>query len=519
MKGWDARRVAAAAGAELVRGGASSPSGGPAPPPGMPSSPVATSGPSRAVIDSREVGPGDLFVGLPGSRVDGGAYAAAALEAGAWGVLVAPEGAAGLPAGGGAVLAATDPLAALGALARAWRRELGAAVIAVTGSVGKTSTKDLVTALIAPHRTVAASRANFNTDIGMPLEILAAPAGTEVLVLELAMRGFGQIAVLADICEPEVGLITNIGPVHLEQVGSLEGVARAKAELLVGMRDGGTAVVPAGEALLDPYLRPELEVVRFGDGGDVVLEGDTVVARGERLELELPFSARHQRINALAAVAAASAVGVRPSGRVEVRFSGLRGERVALAIGATVINDCYNASPLSMRAAQDDLASHEPAGRRVAVLGDMLELGAQEAALHREIGAAAAGAGVDVLITVGPRSVAMLDAFDGESYAVADAAEAAALAGELIEPGDVVLVKASRGVGLEVVAEALLAADAVTSSDPPPPPDRPTRSDSPTSSDATTPSDRPAPSDRSTSSDPAAPSDRPAPSEEAARRG
>jgi len=439
MRSWAAERVAAAAGAELVRGG-----------PG---------GPERAVIDSRSAGPGDLFVGLPGSRVDGGAFAAAALEAGAWGVLVTPERAAGLPAGG-AVLAAADPLAALGALAREWRRELGAAVIAVTGSVGKTSTKDLVTALIAPHRSVAASRENFNTDIGMPLEILAAPAGTEVLVLEAAMRGFGQIAALAAICEPDVGVITNLGPVHLEQVGSLEGVARAKAELFVGMRDGTTAVVPAGETLLDPWLRPALDVVRFGDGGDVRLDGDAVVAGGERLDLSLPFTARHQRLNTLAAVAAARAVGVQPSGRVEVRFSGLRGERVTLAVGATVINDCYNASPLSMRAALDDLASHEPAGRRIAVLGDMLELGAAEAELHREIGAVAAAAGVDVLVTVGRRAAAMLDAFDGESYAVADAAEAAALAGELIEAGDVVLVKASRGVGLEAVAEALVAADA-----------------------------------------------------------
>jgi UDP-N-acetylmuramoyl-tripeptide--D-alanyl-D-alanine ligase len=410
------------------------------------------------VIDSREVGPGDLFVGLVGSHVDGGEFAAAALDAGAWGVLVTPSRAGSL-GGRGAVLAAADPLTALGALGRGWRRELGADVIAVTGSVGKTSTKDLIAAMVAPQRSVAASRANFNTDIGMPLEILAAPAGTEVLVLEAAMRGFGQIAALAAICEPDVGVITNIGPVHLEQVGSLGGVARAKGELLEGMRDGGTAVVPAGEALLDPYLRPELSVVRFGDGGDVVLDGDTVVAGGARLALELPFSSRHQRTNALAAVAAASAVGVKPSGRVEVRFSGLRGERVVLAIGATIVNDCYNASPLSMRAALDDLAAHEPEGRRIAVLGDMLELGAEEETLHREVGELAAAAGVDVLVTVGRRAAAMLDTFDGESYAVADATEAAALAGELIGPGDVVLVKGSRGVGLEVVAEALVAGE------------------------------------------------------------
>jgi UDP-N-acetylmuramoyl-tripeptide--D-alanyl-D-alanine ligase len=409
----------------------------------------ADGAPQRVVIDSRDVGPGDLFVGLAGSRSDGGQFAAGALEAGAWGVLVGESWAAGLS--GGAVLVADDPLAALGALARGWRRELGAQVIAVTGSVGKTSTKELIAALLAPQRRVVASRANFNTEIGMPLEILAAPPGSEVLVLEAAMRGFGQIAELAAISEPDVGVITNIGPVHLEQVGSLEGVARAKAELLDGV---STAVVPAGEARLEPYLHG-FEVVRFGDGGDVVLDGDTVVAHGERLDLELAFSARHHRTNALAAVAAALAVGVRPSGRVEAPAGHLRGEVVELANGATIVNDCYNASPLSMRAALDDLASHDTAGRRVAVLGDMLELGRESEALHREVGEMAAEAGVDVLVTVGPRAVVMLDAFDGESYAVADAAEAAALAGELIEPGDVVLVKASRGVGLEVVAESL----------------------------------------------------------------
>jgi UDP-N-acetylmuramoyl-tripeptide--D-alanyl-D-alanine ligase len=438
MRSWDADRVAAAAGARVVRG-------------------HGLVGPARVVIDSRAVSPGDLFVGLSGARAEGGAFARGALESGAWGVLVAPRWVQDLPARG-VVLAAEDPLAALGALARSWRRELGAAVIAVTGSVGKTSTKDLIAALVEPHRSVAASRANFNTEIGMPLEILATPAGTEVLVLEAAMRGFGQIAQLTAICEPDVGVITNVGPGHLEQVGSLEGVARAKGELLEGMRDGATAVVPAGEPLLDPYLRAELEVVRFGEGGDVRWASESeVVAGGERLAFELPFSSRHQRLNTLAAVAAALAVDVRPSGRVDVRFADLRGERIELAVGATVINDCYNASPLSVRAALDELADEHPEGRRIAVLGDMLELGTEEERLHREIGAVAADAGVDVLVTVGPRAAAMLDTFDGESYAVADAGEAAALAGELIERGDIVLVKASRGVGLEVVAEALVA--------------------------------------------------------------
>jgi UDP-N-acetylmuramoyl-tripeptide--D-alanyl-D-alanine ligase len=356
------------------------------------------------------------------------------------------------------VLAAADPLRALQALARAWRRALGAQVIAVTGSVGKTSTKELIRAMLDPHRRVVASRANFNTDIGMPLEILAAPPGTEVLVLEAGMRGFGQIATLTAICEPDVGVITTIAAVHLEQVGSLEGVARAKAELLVGMREGGTAVVPAGEALLEPWLRPSLTTVTFGPGGDVDWDGEpggAIRTGGGRVELELPFSSAHQRRNALAAVAAAQAVGVDPSGPIEVAFGAGRGERIELAEGITVFDDCYNASPLSMRAALDDLATQEPDRRRVAILGDMLELGADERALHRAVGEDAQRTGVDVLVTVGPRAAAMGEAFAGEVHAASDAAGAAQLAAELVRPGDLVLVKGSNGVGLKVVAPAL----------------------------------------------------------------
>jgi UDP-N-acetylmuramoyl-tripeptide--D-alanyl-D-alanine ligase len=439
VRTWTAERLAEAAGAELVR----APDGGRTP-----------SGPERAVIDSREAGPGALFVGLPGSRVDGGAFAATALEAGAWGVLVTPEHADELP-GAGAVLAAPSPLAALGALARAWRRELAARVIGVTGSVGKTSTKELVAAMIGPQRPTVASRANFNTEIGLPLEILAAPAGTQVLVLEMAMRGFGQIAELAAIAEPDVGVVTNIAPVHLEQVGSLDGVAKAKGELLEGLREGGVAVIPAGEDRLRGRARAGVEVVTFGAGGDVHWDGDDLVARGERLAVELPFTAAHQRLNALAAAAAAMAVGVRPAGRVDVAFGTLRGERVPLPGGAEIINDCYNANPLSMRAALDDLAAQAPAGRRVAVLGDMLELGPDEARHHSEVGRHAARSGVQLLIAVGPRSRAAAAAFEGEAHSVPDAAAAAALAARVLRPGDLALVKGSRGMGLEAVAERL----------------------------------------------------------------
>jgi UDP-N-acetylmuramoyl-tripeptide--D-alanyl-D-alanine ligase len=432
LEDWDAARLAASAGARLAATGA------------------APGGPARVVIDSREAGPGDLFVGLRGERTDGGRFAAQTLGAGAWGVLVGEEHAAGLD-GGGAVLAAADPLAALQRLATAWRRELRCSVIGVTGSTGKTSTKDVLAGMLAPHRSVVATSENLNTEIGLPLVVLSAPAGTQALVLEMAMRGAGQIAELAAIAEPDVGVITNVGPVHLELLGSVEAIAAAKAELVAGLAPGATAVVPAGEPLLESHRRDDVAWVTFGPGGDV-----DELPRG----LMLPFDSAHMRRNALAALAAARAIGVEPAGEVEVRLSRLRGQRVRLGSGAVVVNDCYNANPMSMRAALDDLAASAP-GRRLAVLGDMLELGPDAERFHAEIGAHAGAAGVDELVTVGPlaerigAAFAQTGAGQGAVHAVPDAGAAAALVPALVRPGDMVLVKASRGVGLEAVAEAL----------------------------------------------------------------
>jgi UDP-N-acetylmuramoyl-tripeptide--D-alanyl-D-alanine ligase len=447
VRAWTPERLAAAAGARLV------------------GRPHVTSGPEWVTIDSRDAGPGALFVGLPGERVDGGSFAAQALAAGAWGVLVSEQHADAVrSAGPGVVLAAESPLEALQSLASGWRAELDAAVIGITGSTGKTTTKDILLGLLAPARRTVASRANFNTEIGLPLEILAAPAETEVLVLEHAMRGAGQIAELAAISRPDIAVIVNVGPVHLELLGSIEGIAAAKAELIEALEPGGTAVVPAGERLLDPYLKDEIEVITFGAGGDVSLirSGDEHVEvdlAGRRVELEVPFTQPHLRQNLLAAAAAADAAGVTPSGRVEVAFSPSRGQRVVLPSGVTLIDDCYNANPMSMRAALDDLietAERNNGSRTMAVLGDMLELGPAEHEFHAEIGGYADAAGVDVLVTVGPLAASMAERFEGEAYPVADAGEAAALVPELLEPEDVVLVKASRGVGLELVSESLI---------------------------------------------------------------
>jgi UDP-N-acetylmuramoyl-tripeptide--D-alanyl-D-alanine ligase len=223
VRGWDVARVARAAGAEI----AAEPAQGAGVPGG--------SGPRRASIDSRKLAGGDLFVGLRGERADGGEHAAQALRAGAWGVLVAPEharAAAGLRTSG-AVLVHPDPLAALQALANAWRQELGRAgtrVVAITGSTGKTSTKDILAAILGASLNTVSSPDNFNTEIGLPLAVLAAPSDTEALVLEMAMRGAGQIAELTAIAEPDVGVIVNVGPVHLELLGTL-------------LRDGDTVLV------------------------------------------------------------------------------------------------------------------------------------------------------------------------------------------------------------------------------------------------------------------------------------
>jgi UDP-N-acetylmuramoyl-tripeptide--D-alanyl-D-alanine ligase len=417
-------------------------------------------------IDSRVVSPGELFVGLRGERVDGGVHAVQALRDGAWGVLVASEHAhaAAEASDTGVVLAHPDPLAGLQTLARAWRRELrvrGAQVVAITGSTGKTSTKDILAALLEAARLrVASSPENLNTEIGLPLALLSAAADTEVLVLEMAMRGPGQIAQLTAIAEPDVGVIVNIGPAHLELLGTLEAIAAAKAELIAGLAPGASVVVPAGEPLLFVHLREDLRTITFGERGDVRLaerraDGSVLIVHdGQEIELRPSFTQAHNLRNLLAAVAAARALGYTPRGRLDVRFSAMRGQREQLTGGVLLIDDCYNANPMSMRAAIDDLAE-TPGTRRVAVLGDMLELGPGGPRLHREIGAHAAAADIGLLVTVGPLAAEMRREFAGESHAAPDAKAAAKLLGGLLREGDAVLVKGSRGVGLERVCERL----------------------------------------------------------------
>jgi UDP-N-acetylmuramoyl-tripeptide--D-alanyl-D-alanine ligase len=469
MKRWDAPQIAHNAGARLLHA--------PNAPTGAQARDGSGTGPDRAVIGSADAGPGTLFVGLAGERVHGGTYAVQALENGAWGVLTSPEHAQAAVAAAreresgsdAVVIAADDPLVSLQRLAHAWRRELGCQVIGVTGSTGKTSTKDLLSALLAPHRRAVVTQANYNTEIGLPLQILMAPEETEVMVLEMGMRGKGQIAELAAIAAPDVAVIVSIGPVHLEMLGTIENIAAAKAELLEALPAGGIAVLPVDEPLLAPHLREDLRNVTFGAGGDVsyAAERDHTVEidlAGEHITLEVNFAQAHMRSNLLAAVAAAKAVGVTPSGRVELTLTPGRGQLLQLRNDISLLDGSYNGNPTSMRAALTELdltARQRAAGgnahaRRVAVLGDMLELGPDGPDFHHQVGAFAADH-ADVLVTVGPLAAKMNSEFNGDSHHVDNAQEAAALLVTLLRAGDVVLVKGSLGVGLKYVSDALIA--------------------------------------------------------------
>jgi UDP-N-acetylmuramoyl-tripeptide--D-alanyl-D-alanine ligase len=420
--------------------------------------------PERAAIDSREVAPGDLFFGLRGARADGGEHAEATLAGGAWGVVVDRARAAALAEvePGGWVFAAADPLLALQRLARAWRRELGCPVVGITGSTGKTSVKDIARALL-PGR-VHASPENFNTEIGLPLTILAAPAETELLVLEMAMRGIGQIAELCEIAEPDVAAITNIGPVHLELLGTVEAIAEAKSEILTGLVPGGRAVVPADAEALEPHLADEIETVTFGPGGDVFVRDHeradeglraTIVTPAGEAGFELPFTEAHNLANTACAVAIGVALGVavedlarRASG---ISFSRLRGELVHLPAGAVLVNDCYNANPISMQAALDHLASLTAEGRRIAVLGGMGELGPDGPGYHREAAGHARELGIETIVGVGE----LARDYAADQW-VPDPEAAVDVVAELLGPGDALLVKGSRSVGLEAFTAGLL---------------------------------------------------------------
>ena len=367
-------------------------------------------------IDSRRVREGDLFVAIRG----GGAFLEDARANGAAATLV-PD----------------DDFAALAAIGGAVRDRIDARVVGITGSVGKTSTKDILAALLRDAgANVVAAEDGFNNEIGLPLTLTRVEPDTDVVVTEMGMRGPGQIRALAEIARPHVGLITSIAPVHLELLGSIENIARAKAELLEVAEVG---IVPADEPLL-----AQSDARRF-ERGDVEIRDGHAIVDG----VEFSFGARHQAENAAAALAVLDALGYeRPQGVVEVTFSRWRSQESELPGGGLLINDAWNANPVAMRAALAHLQERAEGRRTVAILGEMAELGPDARRFHEEIGRELGS--LDVVIGVGE----LARAYEPTEW-VSTAAEAVERARAIVRPGDAVLVKGSRAVGLEIVAEAL----------------------------------------------------------------
>ncbi|HZL19749.1 MAG TPA: UDP-N-acetylmuramoyl-tripeptide--D-alanyl-D-alanine ligase [Polyangia bacterium] len=442
-----------------------------------------------AAADSRAVTAGQLFFALPGERVDGFEFVAQAANAGAAGVVVARG--RGLPANCAevAVIAVDDPRRALGDLARAVRDGFTGRVVAVTGSNGKTTTKELCAAALRPLGASLRTPGNFNTDVGLPLTILSADGEEAVWVLEMAMRARGEIAYLTEIARPAIGVITNVAAAHLETLGSLEEVARAKGELFAGLGAGAFAVLPADDPLIMAQAAPVaperritfgaravgdvrlLDVVPAGAAGAVVryaVDGIPVVVR-------LPLGGVHNARNGAAALAVAFAAGVSArAAATELETVALPPHRSAAlpAGGRTILDDCYNANPASMGAALAGLAASAPEGHAFAILGDMLELGPEAETHHRALGRAA-GARVAGLAAVGRFAAATIDGAREAGLTAARAVvatspeDAAATVAPWTSPGDWILIKASRGIRLERAVDALRATLALSLEGPP----------------------------------------------------
>lgn len=412
----------------------------------------------RLSVDTRLLEPGALFLGLPGEHVDGGGFLRDALRAGAAGLIALPEHLDALDPSTPAV-AVEDPHAALRSYARAWRDQLDCEAIGVTGAAGKTTTTDILAALLRRRTRVHATRHGFNTTQGVAATVAGARRDVEALVVEVAMHRRGDIATGAGLLAPTAAIVTNIGPEHLETAGTVADVARNKAELIAALPPGAPCVVPAGEPLLEPHLRADLRTVTHGEGGDVSLhslrDGVAVIdCAGERVTLELDYSQPHRLRDTVAAVALARALGHVPDGRLHVEFSPLRWQPASLGEVELVL-DCAKTSPLALASALADFAAEPASGRRIAVLGPFPDLGAEGPRYHHEAGALAARLGFDLLIAVGAGAEGFLSGFAGPARVVADPAEARALLIELGRPGDRALVKGPQRGALErIVAEA-----------------------------------------------------------------
>ena len=427
---------------------------------------------SRMQSDSRKVRSGDLFVALKGAKVDGHDFAETAINHGAVAALVSRPISEKLPS-----IEVEDTLRAYGDIAAGYRKLTGVKVVGITGSVGKTTTKEMTASVLEAVYHTAKTEGNHNNNLGLPMTIMDMPENTEVAVLEMGMNHSGEMEYLSDIARPDLAIITNIGTMHIEHLGTREGILQAKLEIMRGMPDDGAGVFNGDEPLLwniraigkhkKYYYGIEnhacdvtaTDIVELDDGVRFVVHGF-----GQQFELFVPMLGRHAVYNALAATTVGLLLGVKPE-QIQARFSsfhntGMR-QKIYVKNGVTIIEDCYNAGPESTEAALDVLAGIKTDGRRIAVLGDMLELGNRSAAEHYRIGRLAVGK-ADLLLTYGEHSVRTLtgaitggmnpkntDHFDTHE-------DMAHMLKMRVSEGDVVLFKGSRGMRMEKVLQLFL---------------------------------------------------------------
>lgn len=435
--------------------------------------------------DSRKVKEGDIFLAMPGERVDGNDFISKAIGAGAGMVICTRQPGESIKALAGEfvcpLVVVEDGIAAISALASAWRDQLRCVVIGVTGSTGKTSTKDMLLSVMGQRYNTVATAGNNNNELGVPYTVLRAQKDTEVLIVEMGMRGLGQISASCAIAKPNMGIVTNVGVCHLELLGSRENIARAKGELFQALPANGLCVIN-GDDDMSAFLRQECAAGRpvklFGRGEGLSPRATDVqvnaqgcagfnvhMGEEEPVAVSLGMPGEHNVMNALAVIVAARHLGVPIASVVEglaqATGSAMRMDITTTPAGVTVVNDAYNANPDSMKAALQTLRGMQCAGKRIAVLGDMGELGPDEAALHAQVGMVAAASRLDVLVCVGPLSRNTAQAAEqagmptGCISCVDDAAAAVKLLGTMLQEGDLVLVKASRFMGLEKIVEEI----------------------------------------------------------------
>lgn len=442
---------------------------------GNPSTPI-----ERVSIDSRTLAAGDFFIAIRGERFDGHAFARDAVGKGASGVLVEQATAAG-DAGTTVVIEVADTTRALQDVARFVRRKAGARIVAITGSAGKTTTKEICAEMLSAKFRVFRNKGNLNNHIGLPLSLLELRSGPDVAVVELGMNHPGEIQTLVSIAEPEVRVWTNVGDAHIGFFESAESIADAKGELLHGARPDDVLVANADDArVMVRATRFAGRLVTFAIEAAADVKATSVEMRGlegtratvrtpaGEFQMQTPLLGLGNLANVLAATAVAVTLGV-PVSAIAERASALRaahhrGELLRLPGGITLIDDSYNSSPTALMRSLETVGAATGSARKIAVLGEMLELGAHAARLHQECGRAAAAAGLQFLIAVGGDAAGELAGAAVRSGMTAanvvhvpSKAEATALALQRVRPGDLVLVKGSRGIGLDAVVERLTA--------------------------------------------------------------